>query len=471
MSRWRARWSIRVVSHHYWRKTPIIRFNAAELAVVALLCLTEGAGCQRPVAGQADPKTPSPVAAGMPSGDRVQGWQKDVDTLMEEIKRHHYIYRTQPLPQALIQRSEELKKSVSKFSDERMLIELQGLMSHLGDGHCYILPFGARALEVRCLPLQLYLFSDGLFVVGADNGYERWLGRRLVRLGPVTVSDAMTRIADYISRDNPMGLKWVGPLFLRFRGTLEVLGLETGASDVALAFDTENGTVAEEKIPFVPAPQFRGVPKLGALKLARKGVLPLYLTDVETPYWIRELPDEKALYFQFNQVMNAPRENLTTFAQRLERILNERSPHLLVVDVRHNNGGHAELGSPLVDVLKRFEGSNPKASLVVITGRNTFSAAQIFIAHVNHQTRAIFAGEPSSSKPNFVGEENEVILPWSGARGSISNRYHETIPGDQRIWIEPEVRVELSSADYFANRDPVLQEVLKRFGKSASETR
>jgi hypothetical protein len=467
MSRCQAPWSIRLVSRHYWRKTRSIRVSPSELAVVALLCLTEGAGCQRPLAGQANPKTPSPVAAGMPSGDRVQGWQKDVDTLMEEIKLHHYIYRTKPLPQACVQRAQELKKSVSKFSDERMLIELQGLMSHLGDGHCYILPFGAPAVEVECLPLQFYLFSDGLFVVGADNGYERWLGRRLVRLGPVTVSDAMTGIADYISRDNPMGLKWVGPLFIRFRGTLEVLGLEPGAREVALAFDTPNGTITEEKIPFVPAPQFHGVPKLGPPKLPGAGVPPLYLTSVATPYWIRELPDEKALYIQFNQVMNAPQENLKTFALRLGRILNERPPQLLVVDVRHNNGGNAELRFPLVDVLKSFEGSNPNAKLVVITGRNTFSAAQIFIADVNHQTRAIFAGEPSSSKPNFVGEENEVVLPWSGARGSISNRYHETIPGDQRIWIEPEVKVELSSGDYFANRDPVLHEVLKRFGNSA----
>jgi hypothetical protein len=326
-------------------------------------------------------------------------------------------------------------------------------------------------VEVKSLPLQFYQFSDGLFVVGADNGYERWLGRRLVRLGPVNVSDAMTRIADYISRDNPMGLKWVGPLFFRFRGTLEVLGLEPAAREVALAFDTENGKVAEEKIPFVPAPQFRGVPKLGPPKLSGTAAPPLYLTDVETPYWIRELPDEKALYFQFNQVMNGPQENLRTFAQRLGKILNERPPQLLIVDVRHNNGGHAELRFPLVDVLKSFEGSNAKARLVVITGRNTFSAAQIFIAHVNHQTKAIFAGEPSSSKPNFVGEENEVILRFSGARGSISNRYHETIPGDQRIWIEPEVKVELSSGDYIANRDPVLQEVLERFGDSATETR
>jgi hypothetical protein len=44
---------------------------------------------------------------------------------------------------------------------------------------------------------------------------------------------------------------------------------------------------------------------------------------------------------------------------------------------------------------------------------------------------------------------------------SISNRYHETIPGDHRAWIEPRPRIELGSTDYFANRDPVVEWILE----------
>jgi hypothetical protein len=149
----------------------------------------------------------------------------------------------------------------------------------------------------------------------------------------------------------------------------------------------------------------------------------------------------------------------------LQTSIKERSPKILIVDARHNNGGHAELLTPLLETLRRFESSDPQSKIIVITGRYTFSAAQIFIAQVNRHTRAVFAGEPSSSKPNFVGEENQIVLPWSGAIGSISNRYHESIPGDTRDWIEPEIKFELSSKDYFANRDPILEAVLKRFQK------
>ena len=98
----------------------------------------------------------------------------------------------------------------------------------------------------------------------------------------------------------------------------------------------------------------------------------------------------------------------------------------------------------------------------MITGRNTFSAAQVFISLVNRDTHALFAGEPSSSSPNFVGEGNYITLPYSGAMGSISNKYHEQIPGDKRLWIQPDFPITLSSTQYFNNEDPVLNFILEK---------
>lgn len=153
---------------------------------------------------------------------------------------------------------------------------------------------------------------------------------------------------------------------------------------------------------------------------------------------------------------------MAEFAARLGKALEEQQPARLVIDVRHNNGGNADRLGPLMEVLRGFEPARPATELVVLMGRNTFSAAQIFLARTDFETSALFAGESSSSRPNFVGEENEVVLPWSGARGSISNRYHETIPGDTREFIAPDIALELSSVDYFANRDPLLERVLAR---------
>src|SRR5579862_6974185 len=100
-------------------------------------------------------------------------------------------------------------------------------------------------------------------------------------------------------------------------------------------------------------------------------------------------------------------------------------------------------------------------------GRNTFSAAQNFINQVEQWTDEIFVGEPSSSRPNFVGEDTEILLPFSGIQGSISSRYfQDSDPLDDRPWIAPDIPVALSSRDYFGGEDPVLRAALAHIAKT-----
>jgi hypothetical protein len=263
-----------------------------------------------------------------------------------------------------------------------------------------------------------------------------------------------------LSVDNRYGYLWIAPPFLSFRGFLENFADGIGTDSVALTL-RPGGTVTDARVrlPTVVAPPFRGIPKLMASRVTGTGPAPLYLSKVGENFWFSPLPDS-VLYLQFNQVMDAPNEPLATFARRFGSAVDSTSPRAIIVDVRHNNGGNLDLLPPLLDVFRHYESTRSGGSIYVLMGRNTFSAAQVFLGQMDRYTRAIFAGEPSSSRPNFVGEEAGVTLPWSGAIGSISNRYHETIPGDTREWIDPEIKVSLSSADYFANRDPLLDKVM-----------
>jgi len=401
-----------------------------------------------------------------PMDERVQGWRSDIDFLLEAIQREHYVYRSKPLPEASRSRAKELKSAVSRISDEQVFAELLRLMTSLGDGHCYVAPSQPfmQKMPLKQLPLRMYWFTDGLFVIDTDPGNEHWIGRRITRLGSISTDDAMRRVVDYVPADNRHTSRVFGPIFLGFRSILEALGQPPNAVDIVLQFAAPGGGLTEERIGFIPMRKLsQPERKLVASRVPGAAPAPLYLKNVRSHFWFEVLPHDKTVYFQFNQVWDAPAESIGAFSNRLDAYLLKQQPQLLVVDVRHNNGGDASLLEPLVIALEDFERRNPAAKLVVITGQHTFSAAQIFIAQVDHETKAVFAGEPSGSKPNFVGEDNLIQMPWSGLQASISNRYHETIPGDTREWIEPEVKVELSSHDYFANRDPVMEAVLDRF--------
>jgi hypothetical protein len=395
-------------------------------------------------------------AADLASDERVAGWTSDLDHWLAALEREHYVFRESGIPDALYARADRLRERIPELSDQRILVELQGCASLAGDGHTYVLPFAPR-VETTALPLQLWFFADGVFVIGAAAGHERWIGSEVLALGTTPADELVARLADYVSRDNEHGMRWMGPAFLTLTGMLAAIAEGVTAEAIPVTFRTPDGARAEvvlAPVPPAPAASTGGLPKLHPSRLPGAPPPPLWLRDVAREHWLEPL-DEGTLYVQFNQVRDAPDESLAAFAARLARELDARAPARLVVDVRHNNGGNSHLFPPLLDVLEAYSGE-----LVVLMGRNTFSAAQNFIAQDERRTDAVFAGEPSSSCPNFVGEETEDVLPWSGARGSISNRYHENAPGDERAWIEPDVVLELSSADYFANRDPLLERVL-----------
>jgi hypothetical protein len=384
---------------------------------------------------------------------RSKAWQEDIDFWLAEVKKQHYIYKSTPLPTGFQARLEKLKASINTYSDQRIVVELLGLSSLLGDGHTYVLPWGGKTVAMA-LPFRFYLFADGLFVIDAQPGFEEWIGRRIAKFGSVTPDEVMKRLEKFVSRDNDQGTNWIGPFLLSFEGTLQALGVE-GNGKYTLIFDDQGKSETKEfmAVPFQPT---RGIPKLPALRSTNN---PLYLQKVSQTYWIKSLTPS-ALFVQFNQVMNDPNESLRQFASRLADSIRTVAPKKLVIDVRHNNGGNADLLGPLLDVLQQFKSQSGK-EIYILTGRNTFSAAQIFISKADRLVKPIFAGEMSSSKPNFVGEENGVILPNSQTICSISNRYHESIPGDTRQGIEPQIKIVLTSQEYFSGKDPVLEAVLK----------
>lgn len=395
--------------------------------------------------------------------DRVKGWRSDIDSLLVFMKREHYVYNKQPLPGKLITNSKILKSTIKHYSDERMLIEMERLMYYMQDGHSYILPFFAKKVTTFYLPVQFYLFKDGVYIVDAVEPYRNSIGYRITHINNITPEKLVKDMTGYIHQDNKFTVQWFAPTILRLRGVHEAYGLTAGAKDITLKLLDHNSQPQVKQVAFVEATDFRGIPKLIPSQLNGANEVPMYLKELQSNFWVKPLPVKEALYFQFNQVRDMKSESIAAFSKRLDSILSAINPKLFIIDVRHNNGGNKNLLPPLIDVIKKYNAVQPLAKIVVITGRNTFSAAQVFISLLDKEMKVLFAGEPSSSKPNFVGEENRIVLPWSGAVGSISNRYHENIPSDKRKWIKPDFSIPLYSKQYFNNQDPVIGFLLNKF--------
>jgi hypothetical protein len=262
-----------------------------------------------------------------------------------------------------------------------------------------------------------------------------------------------------IPRENEMEILWRAPDYLRILQLLHALKLTEKSDRVNLTIVDRSGKTRTVS-PAPVAVQRR--PKLTAPPLAGIAAAPLHLSKPDDEYWFEHLPEEKTVYFQFNQVSNKQGgESMNQFSLRLRDFLVKTDVQNLIVDLRRNNGGQTLFYNEMLRTLLDFDIRRP-GRMFVIVGRNTFSATGNFITDLSRLSNAVFVGEPSGAKPLLVGgDEASIVLPYSGALGSLSSSsWALTNPRDTRLWITPAIPVQLTAKDYFANRDTVMETLL-----------
>jgi len=303
------------------------------------------------------------------------------------------------------------------------------------------------------LPVSFYVFSDGLFIIGADPDYQHLVGMRVDRIGKTPAKTAVRALAQFVSRDNANGILWMGPLYLQSPDVLQAIGVLNAPGAVPLRLVDRKGDSHDVSLVAGPPQQMneRLLPPPGQ-------TAPPWLARVNENYWDKSLPDQNAVYVQFNQVQDAENgSSIEMFAREVRDLLASTGASNLIIDVRHNNGGNNFLVQPLVALVAWHDFSNAAHRTFVITSRNTFSACQNFINRLERDPGVVYIGEPSSGKPNSAGENTPVELPWSGLHLSIASRwFQDSNPGDNRPYIPVSMPVAMSSEDWWQGRDPVM---------------
>jgi len=174
------------------------------------------------------------------------------------------------------------------------------------------------------------------------------------------------------------------------------------------------------------------------------------------------LPERKLLYVYFGAIADPKDSTIERFARELFEFIETSDVHHLVIDMRTNGGGDTGLVLPLFHGLIACEKVNQPGKLFVIIGRRTFSAAQNTVNMIETHTRATFVGEPTGSRPNFVGESTWFVLPYHGNRVYCSSRYWQfRVSTDKRVWVEPQIAAPLNYAQYMENRDPAMEAIAR----------
>ncbi len=404
---------------------------------------------------------------------RDEGWRADLAFLAREVRR-----RT---PSRDYDETEfgaaaaRLAAAVPELSDAQLIVGLLKLLRPLGDGHAYIAPAEDDQDLNRVLPVKLYLFAEGLFVTAvASAQHRRLLGAQVLAVGEHDATEALAALEPLLSRDNTQQVRWLGPEVLRWPPILHALGLlaDPGSVPLTVRFpDGTSGTVTVgsqaggprtyPSIPPPPSPTRPRPPGWISLPDTVPSPLPLYLRNSDVLYWYEYLAARRLVYFQFNGVGDHPAEPLAAFCDRLFRFVDRHEVATLVIDLRWNGGGNTYLTQPLLHHLIRCDKVSQPGGLYVIIGRGTFSAAQNTATAIGRETSAIFVGEPSGSRPNFIGETIPFQLPYSKATANVGDLYWQTSwPMDHRPWIAPDIYTPPTFEAYRSNRDPAMEAVL-----------
>lgn len=378
-------------------------------------------------------------------------WIEDLDYLAQQLpKRHANLYHTMP-PQAFQEAVADLRERIPSLSNHEVMVEFVRLVAMVRDGHTDV------SMQNRWYPVRLYFFGNGLYVTSATEPYRRAIGSRVLKIGALSVEDAVETVTPLIDRDNDVEVVRKAPVFLTMPEVLHSLHIIDDMQHAVFRLETVSHEVIE--LDLQPLETLEGVEWLRAPVLAGSPV-PLSLQRRGDFYWYSYLPDSKTLYLKYNVCNDQEgKPSIKKFAKEMFEFVDRTPVQRFVVDLRDNPGGNFQKSRPIVEGIRKRSSINQKGHLFVITGRNTGSAATKTAAQLKTSTEAIIVGEDSRSNPNFSYNSEHFRLPNSRLEVGYIEELRRLFPelGDT---VPIDVAVENTFEDYRSGRDRVLEAVL-----------
>jgi hypothetical protein len=437
--------------------------------------LREGSSVQRFVLREI-PVYPAPRS-------RNERWSQDLESL---TRRYAPLERSlSPGERArFIEAVDALRDDLDRLNDAQVVMRLASAIAIADEPHTRLLLL-RNATELRRLPIRVWWFQEGLYVIRTAPEYRHLLGCRIDDFGHVPARQARDLVGRAFA-GNPPWRDYLTTYTLTSPEALHGSGVTRSPDSVQIGV---SGCRAEGRHDVNPTPLARSGRTveswwdLSPLRESPHGItahvlgqnernLPLYLRNPAAYYSFEYLPQSRIVYFQFTRSDNAQSETVAAFGERLLREIESRTPRALVVDLRFNTGGNANLSR---DLFRRLNERTAHIPRYIISGRTTFSAGISAMAQLLSGGPATIVGEPAGDDLDHWSEGGYVRLPNSGLEVDFQTVLHSysraPCPRDISCVdmsidsIEPQFPASLSWRDYMARRDPAMDAVLAHLAR------
>ncbi len=393
-------------------------------------------------------------------------WQEDLRYLQDNVHKEYSFLFKKVTAETFDTEVDKLYEAIPDMEAHEIPVAISRIVSLFEYGHSQV-PFGSIT-NGKALPVNLYHFSDGVFIEGTQKAYAKALGARVVAVEGIPIDKALEMVRPVVPVENEQYFRGYGLRFLTIPAILHAQGV-TPSLQTAITMTLENNGVTYEQsfneIPLDSLSRDYGwtLPNEAWISMRDQKETPLYLKHLKDKFYFFEyLADTKTLYVRQSSVFNDPNnESLSDFYTRLFAFVDSHEIDSFIYDVRLNGGGNNYNNKPLIKGIMARPKINTKGKFFYIIGRNTFSACQNLTNEIGNYTEAILIGEPTSENVNFYGDARKVTLPHSQLNAYLSYAWWQDYPQwENKDATIPNLAVSMTSEEYRTNQDPVLQAAL-----------
>ncbi|NHF59948.1 tetratricopeptide repeat protein [Flavobacteriaceae bacterium TP-CH-4] len=398
-------------------------------------------------------------------------WQKDLRFLQQTVHDDYpFLFKKT--------RATEFDAAIDKFyaalpqmQDHEIVVGFAKIIALFKYGHTRM-SFSETGIPYHRLPLEVYLFPDGLYITGAHNDYASLVGSKITAIEGKSTEEVLEAIYPVAPVENEQFFKAYGLGYVLIPEVLHAQGVTTSLKQ-GIDLSLEKGGEAMNTMVTASKggeelPLQYGEVKPGSDWVSVRDVSnsPLYLKDLDKIYYFEYLPDQKAVYVRHSQIQDEPSERIPAFYERLFEFIENKEVEKLILDVRLNGGGNNYKNKPIVTGIIEHPEINRPGKLFVIIGRRTFSACQNLVNELDNYTEAIFVGEPTGENINFYGDNRRVVLPNSKLPVYLSFAWWQDKPQwENADYTSPHLPVVPTFAEYSGNKDPALDAILNLKGE------
>ena len=416
----------------------------------------------------------------------VAEWKVDLEQLVTSLEKHH------PDPYHHISKEvfyDSLELTKKRISSDPIAnqIHMIKLISLLRDRHTNLDP---NAVFENWLPLSIYKFEDGFYIISTIKKYKAFLGAKVLRFEGIPSNQVFHTVADMHASDNDIG-RDLNTYYMSSLDVLKHYDINNSNKSISLQIQLDNGeqqTIVIEGVQFprklqnvLDLAEFFGPMDdniSSEYVMAYEGInikdyynqphvekkdMPHFLRH-RRGYWFDYIEPNKTMYIAICYSTHNGRNGFDSFNDFLNKVFFEIDNNPIdkvILDVRFNPGGDGSITLPLVHEFIKRDNINVKGKLFTLIGRKTYSAAQMIYAEMLKHTNTVLIGEPAGAPVNGYGDPTSINLSNSNMHFQISTAYWQMGHPNDSSWVQKvDIPIVFTSEDYIHGKDRAIDYIL-----------